>query len=78
MFQDLHVMVFVGSALLLSFMRHYGYSSMGVTFLLCAISVQAATIISGLFNFITIAKERSELAVEDEKPPYKIPIGLFR
>ena len=78
MFQDVHVMIFVGSALLLSFMRHYGYSSMGITFLLCAISVQAAAITSGLFNFITIAKERSELAIEDEKPPYKIPIGLFR
>ena len=78
MFQDVHVMIFIGSGLLISFMRHYGYSSLGLTFLLAAIAIQAGTITTGMFNFINIAKERSELSSEDEKPPYKISFGLTR
>ena len=71
-------MIFIGSGLLISFMRHYGYSSLGLTFLLAAIAIQGSTITTGLFNFINIAKERSELSIEDEKPPYKINVGLAR
>ena len=71
-------MIFIGSGLLISFMRHYGYSSIGLTFLLGALAIQAATITSGLFNFINIAKERSDLSIEDEKPSYKINVGIAR
>ena len=78
MFQDVHVMIFIGSGLLLSFMRNYGYSSMGFTFLFAAIAAQGSTITSGLFNFISIANERSELSADDEKPPYVVAFGLTR
>ena len=59
-------------------MRNYGYSSMGLTFFLASIASQGSTITSGLFNFISIAKERSELSAGDEKPPYVIGFGLTR
>jgi len=59
-------------------MRHYGYSSIGLTFLYCSLALQWATITTGMFGFISIAKERAELAPGEEKPPYKFSIGLFR
>jgi ammonium transporter Rh len=36
MFQDVHVMIFIGFGLLMSFLRHAGYTAIGITYLLAA------------------------------------------
>ena len=45
-FIDIHTMVFVGFALLMAFLKRYGFSAMSQTMLLCAVAVQWAI----LFN----------------------------
>ena len=77
-YRDVHIMVFAGSGLLLCYMRHYGYSSIGLTFLNCALALQWATITTGMFGFISIANERAELAPGEDKPAYKFPVGVSR
>ncbi|XP_072132552.1 ammonium transporter Rh type B [Mobula birostris] len=46
-FQDVHVMIFVGFGFLMTFLRKYGYSSVGFNFLLAAFSLQWATLVQG-------------------------------
>ncbi|CAG0882148.1 unnamed protein product [Cyprideis torosa] len=50
MFQDTHVMIFVGFGFLMTFLRHYGYSAVGINFLLGAFFVQWAILCQGGFH----------------------------
>uniref|UniRef100_A0A1B6EAQ8 Ammonium transporter AmtB-like domain-containing protein n=1 Tax=Clastoptera arizonana TaxID=38151 RepID=A0A1B6EAQ8_9HEMI len=50
MFQDVHVMIFVGFGFLMTFLRKYGFSSVGFTFLLAATIIQWGLICQGLFD----------------------------
>ena len=76
-FQDVHVMIFVGFGFLMTFLRRYGYGSIGFNLLLAALVLQWSTITTGLFGFIEIHDEREELP-DDEKPSYKITVNLLR
>ncbi|XP_078064168.1 ammonium transporter Rh type B-A-like, partial [Mustelus asterias] len=46
-FQDVHVMIFVGFGFLMTFLKKYGYGSVGFNFVLAAFSVQWATLVQG-------------------------------
>ncbi|XP_041470808.1 ammonium transporter Rh type A-like isoform X2 [Lytechinus variegatus] len=46
-FQDVHVMMFVGFGFLMTFLKRYGYSSIGINFLLAAFVIQWATLFRG-------------------------------
>ncbi|XP_034238337.1 ammonium transporter Rh type A [Thrips palmi] len=50
MFQDVHVMIFVGFGFLMMFLRKYGYSAVGFTLLLGAIMVQWAALCQGFLK----------------------------
>ncbi|XP_059484715.1 ammonium transporter Rh type B isoform X1 [Neocloeon triangulifer] len=50
MFQDVHVMVFVGVGFLMTFLRKYGYSAVGFNFLVSALSLQWAILARGFFE----------------------------
>ncbi|XP_058797600.1 ammonium transporter Rh type B-B isoform X2 [Phymastichus coffea] len=50
MYQDVHVMIFIGFGFLMTFLRRYGQSAIGLTFLVGAILVQVAMLCEGLFN----------------------------
>ena len=76
-FQDVHVMIFVGFGFLMTFLRRYGYSSIGFNLLLAALVLQWATITTGLFGFIDISDQRDDLP-DDQDPPFKIKVGLQR
>lgn len=52
MFQDVHVMIFIGFGFLMTFLRRYGYSSVSFNFLVAAFAIQWATIARGLFSLI--------------------------
>ncbi|XP_069115396.1 ammonium transporter Rh type A-like isoform X2 [Argopecten irradians] len=49
MFQDVHVMVFVGFGFLYTFLQRYGYSGFGYNILLGAVAVQWTLIVRALF-----------------------------
>ena len=49
LFQDVHVMVFIGFGFLMTFLRKYGYSAIGMTFLLGCIAFQWAILCRGFF-----------------------------
>ncbi|KAJ1528645.1 hypothetical protein ONE63_007040 [Megalurothrips usitatus] len=49
-FQDVHVMIFVGFGFLMMFLRKYGYSAVGFTLLLGAVMVQWAMLCQGFFR----------------------------
>ncbi|KAK9304112.1 hypothetical protein QLX08_004388 [Tetragonisca angustula] len=48
MYQDIHVMIWIGFGFLMTFLRRYGQSAIGLTFLLGAILVQVAMICEGV------------------------------
>lgn len=49
-FQDVHVMVFAGFGFLMTFLRKYGFSGVGINLLIAALGLQWGTIIQGLFR----------------------------
>lgn len=49
-FQDIHVMIFIGFAFLMTFLRKYGYSATGYTLFLAALIVQWAILAKGFFR----------------------------
>lgn len=69
-FQDVHVMIFVGFGFLMTFLRRYGFSSVGYNLFLAAFAIQWSTITLGLFSFIGQAQEGADR--------YRILISLER
>jgi len=50
MFQDVHVMMFIGFGFLMTFLKRYGYSAVALNFLIAAIVLQWATLCQGFFH----------------------------
>ncbi|KAG5880983.1 hypothetical protein JTB14_024522 [Gonioctena quinquepunctata] len=49
-FQDIHVMIFIGFGFLMTFLKRYGYSSVGFTLLLASFIIQWALLCQGFFE----------------------------
>ena len=49
-FQDVHVMVFIGFGFLMTFLKRYGFSALGYNFLIAALVIQWATMMQGFFD----------------------------
>ncbi|CAI8034311.1 Ammonium transporter Rh type B-B [Geodia barretti] len=52
LFQDVHVMIFVGFGFLMTFLRRYGFGSISFNLLLASFAIQWSTLTSGVFQFI--------------------------
>ncbi|XP_014296406.1 ammonium transporter Rh type B-B isoform X1 [Microplitis demolitor] len=50
MYQDVHVMIWIGFGFLMTFLKRYGYSAVGLTFLVGAILLQVALLFDGVIN----------------------------
>ncbi|XP_053997429.1 ammonium transporter Rh type B isoform X1 [Hylaeus anthracinus] len=50
MYQDVHVMIWIGFGFLMTFLKKYGQSAVGFTFLVGALLVQVAIICDGIVN----------------------------
>ncbi|XP_049795388.1 ammonium transporter Rh type B [Schistocerca nitens] len=50
LFQDVHVMMFAGFGFLMTFLRRYGYSSVGFNFLLAALLLQWSILCKGFYD----------------------------
>ena len=55
-YMDVHVMIFIGFGFLMTFLRKYGYSSVGITFLLGAICIQWYILVGSFFEQIIYLK----------------------
>lgn len=49
-FEDVHVMVYVGFGYLMTFLRRYGYGALGYTLLLSAIVLQWGVLMRGIWR----------------------------
>ncbi|KAM5164667.1 ammonium transporter Rh type A [Mantella aurantiaca] len=49
-FQDVHVMIFVGFGFLMTFLKRYGFSSVGINLLIAAFGLQWGTLMQGLWH----------------------------
>ena len=50
MFQDVHVMIFIGFGFLMTFLKKYSFSGVGLNFLIAAITIQYSILINGFFH----------------------------
>ncbi|XP_029451967.1 ammonium transporter Rh type A [Rhinatrema bivittatum] len=50
LFQDVHVMIFVGFGFLMTFLKRYGFSSVGLNMLIAAFGLQWGTLMQGLWH----------------------------
>ncbi|XP_037541473.1 ammonium transporter Rh type A [Nematolebias whitei] len=50
MFQDVHVMIFIGFGFLMTFLKKYGFSSVGVNLLLAAFGLQWGLLMQGIWH----------------------------
>jgi len=50
MYQDVHVMIFVGFGFLMTFLKKYSYSAVGYTFIIGAIAIQWAVLVIGFWH----------------------------
>jgi len=50
-FQDVHVMIFIGFGFLMTFLRKYGYSAVGYNMLIAAIAIQWSILCRGVFRY---------------------------
>lgn len=50
MFQDVHVMIFVGFGFLMTFLSKYGFSAVGYNFLISALAIQWSILIAGFLH----------------------------
>merc|ERR1719181_2731412 len=62
MFQDVHTMIFIGFGFLMTFLKKYGYSSVGLNFLVAAV----------IFQWNLIFGKGLHEALHDHAPPYTI------
>lgn len=49
-FQDVHVMIFVGFGFLMTFLKKYGFSSVGINLLIAALGLQWGTLMQGILH----------------------------
>ncbi|KAK6055300.1 hypothetical protein COOONC_07195 [Cooperia oncophora] len=50
MFQDTHVMIFIGFGFLMTFLRRYGFSAVSVNLLLACFTIEWSIIVRGLLS----------------------------
>lgn len=50
LFQDVHVMIFIGFGFLMTFMKKYGFSSVVYNFVIAAVTIQYAILVTGFFH----------------------------
>lgn len=65
MFQDVHVMIYVGFGFLMTFLKKYGYGAVGYNFFIAALITQWGTIVTGCLNQIYAeGHEHIELSIQ--------------
>merc|ERR1712038_2080678 len=66
MFQDVHVMIFIGFGFLMTFLRKHNYSSVGMTFLVSALCIQWHILVGGFFEHLIVEGHLAKIHVSLE------------
>ena len=61
MFQDVHVMIFIGFGFLMTFLRKYGYTSIGINMLIGVIVLQWFPLVQGFWHGVFHHNEFSQI-----------------
>ncbi len=66
LYQDIHVMIFIGFGFLMTFLRKNGYSAVGWTFMLCAFAVQWYSLVNAFWHAVFHNEwiEKIQLSIE--------------
>lgn len=65
MFQDVHVMIFIGFGFLMTFLKRYGYSAVSINMLISAVIIQWALIVRGIIHQLLHGEEKFTIGVGD-------------
>jgi ammonium transporter Rh len=57
LYQDVHVMIFIGFGFLMTFLSKYGFGAVGLNFLLAAMSIQWGMFLVGVFHWIHVGHQ---------------------
>ncbi|XP_032068378.1 ammonium transporter Rh type A [Thamnophis elegans] len=52
-FQDVHVMIFIGFGFLMTFLKKYGFSSVSINFLIAALGLQWGILLQGFWHMVS-------------------------
>jgi ammonium transporter Rh len=66
LWQDIHVMIFIGFGFLMTFLRSYGFSSLTLNFLTGVYAIQWGILVTGFFH----------LAFDDSLGSHKVPLNV--
>ena len=66
LWQDIHVMIFIGFGSLMTFLRSYGFSSLTLNFLTGVYAIQWGILVTGFFH----------LAFDDSLGSHKVPLNV--
>ncbi|KAK6172887.1 hypothetical protein SNE40_016457 [Patella caerulea] len=65
MFQDVHVMMFIGFGFLMTFLKRYGFSAVGINMLIAAFCLQWATIVRGFIHSDILGGEKFKVHITE-------------
>ncbi len=63
-FQDVHVMMFVGFGFLMTFLKRYGFSSVGLNLMLGAFVIQWAMLMSSFLHMGVDGHEKAHINIQ--------------
>ena len=72
MFQDVHVMIFIGFGFLMTFLKKYGLSAISLNMMVAVVCLQWATLVYGFFHL----HEKNEITNEKWSSPGVIYLNL--
>ncbi|OWF53145.1 ammonium transporter Rh type A-like [Mizuhopecten yessoensis] len=65
MFQDVHVMIFIGFGFLMTFLKRYGYSAVSVNLFIAAVIIQWALIVRGVIHQLLHGEAKFTIGIGD-------------
>ena len=63
-FQDVHVMIFIGFGFLMTFLKRYGFSAIGLNMMISAFCIQWSMLIGGFIYFLEGHSGRFPISIE--------------
>jgi hypothetical protein len=64
LFQDVHVMIFIGFGFLMVFLKSHAWSSVGFNYLAAAVAIQVTPLFLGFWNNIVNSPKTSTISID--------------
>lgn len=76
-FQDTHVMIVVGFGFLMTFLKRYGWSSLGFNFLFTGFCIQWAILVAGFFHHLAHSDHEAAAGNHTNEAMIKVNMGMM-